>query len=154
MAKEIERKFRVTGDGWRAHVTQSSLIRQGYLGVTPRASIRVRIREGKGAQLTVKSGGHALERNEYEYDIPVPDAEDMLQLCTGTIIEKRRHLVPLGDITWEVDVFSGAHDGLILAEVELPETAHHIDLPDWLGPEVTGDPQFYNSTLSGTGGEA
>ena len=70
----------------------------------------------------------------------------MLQLCTGTIIEKRRHLVPLGDITWEVDVFSGAHDGLILAEVELPETAHHIDLPDWLGPEVTGDPQFYNST--------
>lgn len=149
MAKEIERKFQLASDGWRPLVTQSSLIRQGYLGVTATASIRIRIREGKGAQLTVKSSTSGLERQEYEYAIPLEDAEDMLKLCTGIIIEKRRHLVPLGDLVWEIDVFSGTHQGLILAEVELPESTHQVDLPDWLGAEVTGDPQYYNSALAG-----
>ena len=149
MGTEIERKFLVSGEGWREHVAQASRIRQGYLAVNAKASIRIRIREGYGAQLTVKSGGHGLSRSEYEYDIPVSDAQEMLTVCSGRLVEKVRHLVPAGSLTWEIDVFSGDHAGLVIAEIELPGEGHPVDLPDWIGKEVTGDPAYNNSSLAG-----
>lgn len=146
MAKEIERKFLVTGD-FGAFVTESHHIAQGYLNTDPCRTVRVRVLDDKGF-ITVKSRNDGCVRNEWEYEIPVADAMEMLAICSCGL-EKTRNIIPAGDgLVWEVDVFGGRHKGLIVAEIELPAADTPFVRPEWLGEEVTGDPAYYNSTLS------
>jgi len=145
---EIERKFLVRDDSWRSGVTESSSIRQAYLRSDDDGSIRVRLRQGKPATLTIKSKAVDMKRLEIEYEIPLHDAELLFGLCVGIVIEKVRHIVPWGGLTWEIDVFSGDHQGLVIAEVELQSATEEVELPPWVGPEVTGDPSYYNSALA------
>src|SRR5262252_3003265 len=112
-----------------------------------KASIRVRILDEHGATLTIKSRPVDLRRLELEYPIPILEAEALLPLRQGSIIEKERHVVPWGDLNWEIDVFAGENAGLIIAEIELRHEHQHVELPDWIGAEVTGQPQYYNSAL-------
>ena len=147
MSIEIERKFLVRNDAWRAQVVKTIAIRQAYLATEGNASVRVRIRDNLSATLSVKSRSASLSRLELEYPVPVPEAEAMIQLRHGAVIEKVRHLVPHGDLTFEVDVFSGDNTGLIIAEIELRDEHEDIALPDWIGAEITGQQQYYNGTL-------
>ncbi len=147
MAIEIERKFLVTGEGWRSAVTRHIDIRQAYLAVTDANTVRVRI-YGDTAFLTVKSAGVGLSRQEFEFPIPVAKAEELLALRRGRIIEKRRHIVPAGALKWEIDVFGGALAGLIVAEIELPDEAAAFARPAWLSAEVTGDQRYGNAQLA------
>jgi len=147
MSFEIERKFLLRGDGWRALVSNQTTIRQAYLGSTSKSSTRVRIRGDGTATLTIKSRPADLRRLELEYPIPVIQAEALMQLREGSIIEKIRHVVPYGNLTWEIDVFSGENLGLIIAEVELKDVDQAVEMPDWVGREVTAQPQYYNSFL-------
>jgi adenylate cyclase len=147
MSFEIERKFLVSGDGWQEHVTSRKLIRQAYLASAGKASIRVRVVDDHVATLTIKSRPVDLRRLELEYPIPILEAEALMQLRHGSVIEKVRNLVPRGELTWEIDLFSGENAGLVIAEVELRHEHQPVDLPDWIGAEVTGQPQFYNSAL-------
>lgn len=147
MAIEIERRFLVAGDAWRAGVTQSRSLRQGYLAREDGVAVRLRI-VGQAARLTIKGKG-GLSRPEFEYDLPLADAEEMLTtLCTGRSITKTRHLVPHDGLTWEVDVFEGPLAGLVIAEVELPSTDHPVGLPAWAGREITGDHRYANAALA------
>jgi|SRR5215469_7581998 len=148
MATEIERKFLVGGPGWKSGVRSKHSIRQGYLVSTERITVRVRIIDEKAATLTVKTAQATGVRNEYEYEIPVRDAGEIIRNCTGAIICKERHLIPSGSYTWEVDEFLGEHSGLVIAEIELPAVDTLFEKPDWIGAEVTADPRFYNSTLA------
>ncbi len=149
MGTEIERKFLVHGDEWRAGATAKP-IRQGYLHASKGMSIRVR-RTGEHAYLTVKGTQVGATRAEYEYEIPVDDAEDMLDaLCQPPLIEKVRYTLQNDGDTWEVDVFGGENAGLIVAEVELDSEDQSVTLPDWIGPEVTNDPRYLNANLSKT----
>lgn len=152
MAQEIERKFLVTGDSWKALVESSSLLRQGYLSSNAKATVRVRSWDDERAALTLKGKASGMTRAEYEYDIPMDDAREMLEMAQPHVLEKRRHLVPFGGLTWEVDVFEGRHDGLVIAEVELTSEQQVVDLPDWVGTEVTDDNRYYNASLSRTDG--
>ena len=147
MAKEIERKFLVSGTAYRSG--QRTLFKQGYLSIDPAHTIRVRISDKK-AFLTIKGMTKGVERMEYEYQIPVTDAEEMLQnLCKQTIIEKYRYVLPAGNgLKWEVDEFLGANAGLVVAEIELRHSDEQVSLPQWLGREVSGEERFYNSNLS------
>ncbi len=147
MAKEIERKFLVTGTDYRSG--QRTLFKQGYLSIDPAHTIRVRISDKK-AFLTIKGMTKGIERMEYEYQIPVTDAEEMLEnLCKQTIIEKYRYVLPAGNgLKWEVDEFLGANAGLVVAEIELRHSDEQVSLPQWLGREVSGEERFYNSNLS------
>jgi adenylate cyclase len=147
MSLEIERKFLVRSDDWRALASSHMSIRQAYLASDGKASIRVRTRGDGTATLTIKSRPVDLRRLELEYDIPILEAEALMQLRQGAIIEKVRYLVPNGELTWEVDVFSGENLGLVVAEIELPHEHQHVELPPWIGTEVTGQPQYYNSSL-------
>lgn len=147
MATEIERKFLVTGDGWRSAVTSHVDIRQAYLAVTDANTVRVRIYGGM-AFLTIKSAGAGLSRQEFEFPIPVADAEALLALRRGRVIEKRRHVVPAGALQWEIDVFAGDFAGLVIAEIELPHETADIARPGWLGAEVTGDARYGNAQLA------
>lgn len=151
MAKEIERKFLVDGDGWKDHATKGARLTQAYLMSGPERSARVRITDGATARLTMKFGGAGLSRDEYEYDIPLADAKELASHALGAVIDKTRYRVPDGDFVWEIDVYHGAHAGLVVAEVELPDEAASPALPEWLGREVTGDPRYLNQTLSQTG---
>ena len=148
MGVEIERKFLLTGDGWRQLVTERANIRQAYLSGNGNASIRVRIKNGRSAALTIKSRGTQLRRLELEYPIPVADAEALMVLRCGAIVEKVRHLVPYAGATFEIDVFAGENVGLIIAEVELPHEDSRLELPPWIGAEVTGRAEYYNSSLA------
>jgi adenylate cyclase len=148
MSFEIERKFLVRNNDWQQLATSNSSIRQTYLASTGKASIRVRIKQDSVATLTIKSHPHDLRRLELEYDIPVLEAEALMQLRQGLVIEKMRYMVPLGDLVWEIDVFSGENAGLIIAEIELQHEHQQIVLPDWIGAEVTGQLSYYNSSLS------
>ena len=148
MGVEIERKFLVAGDGWRELVTKRTHIRQAYLSGDGKASIRVRIKEDGAAALTIKSRGAELRRLELEYPVPIEDAEALMGLRSGAILEKVRHIVPYGDTTFEVDVFAGENAGLIVAEVELPHENARLELPPWIGAEVTGRAEYYNSSLA------
>lgn len=148
MAKEIERKFLVAGEGWRDGVTGSKSFRQGYLAETDKLVIRIRIVDEAEAVLTFKSAVQGTTRAEFEYPIPLDDARALIELHQGLVIEKRRHLVPFGGFTWEVDVFAGAHAGLVLAEIELPAEDTPFERPDWLGREVTGERRYYNASLA------
>lgn len=148
MPLEIERKFLVDGDGWRAGVTRARHLRQAYLTKNRRISIRVRIDGETHASLTIKSAGAGIERHEYEYVIPVADALDLLEQREGSVIVKTRHIVPFGGLEWEIDVFEGDNAGLIVAEVELADAGHRIVRPAWLGREITDDRRYYNADLS------
>lgn len=148
MALEIERKFLVSGEGWRAHAAGRRRLRQGYLSREGRTSIRIRIDDEANAWLTVKAADAGTTRHEFEYPIPVPDAETMLDLAEGAVIDKFRYLVPDGDHVWEVDEFTGANAGLVVAEVELAVEGTAIHLPEWVGREVTSDKRYYNASLA------
>lgn len=151
MAKEIERKFLVRGDAWRDGVSEAVRIRQFYLEASADRSVRVRVRDGASARLTLKFGAHGRERDEFEYAIPVEDAEEMLAFVVGHVIEKTRHHVIHRDRLYEVDVFAGDLAGLVLAELETPEDVADDDLPPWLGREVTGESCYYNAWMAVNG---
>ncbi|QTK82397.1 Adenylate Cyclase [Agrobacterium tumefaciens] len=148
MAKEIERKFLVARGEWRNQVTRSMAFRQAYVASMEDRSVRVRIVDRRDATLTVKIGASALVRDEYEYAIPLEDAEELMQSAPGVVIEKTRHTVEHGGFTWEIDVFEGQYEGLVVAEVEMHDENADPDLPAWLGREVTGDRRFSNQSLA------
>jgi adenylate cyclase len=148
MSFEIERKFLVRGDEWRQVAAERIAIRQAYLAAGGKASVRVRVSDNSTATLSVKSRPVGLRRLELEYAIPMLEAEALIQLRHGSIVEKTRHRFPHGDLTWEVDVFSGENAGLVIAEIELPAENQHVELPAWIGEEVTGRAQYYNSFLA------
>ncbi len=147
MAREIERKFLVTGQ-FKYDAIQSSRIIQGYLNSDPERSVRVRMRDGKG-YLTIKgvSNEKGTSRYEWENEISEEDAKQLLEICEPGIIDKTRYIVPWDDHNFEVDVFYGENEGLILAEVELKAEDEDFEKPDWLGKEVTGDKRYYNAML-------
>lgn len=146
MGKEIERKFLVTGDAWR-QLARGTLYRQGYLSTTKERTVRVRVIGDEGF-LTIKGVSVGATRSEYEYKIPAKDANEMLaQLCEKPLIEKTRYKIVAGPVTWEVDEFCGDNQGLIVAEVELQDEGQRIDLPAWIGAEVTTDPRYFNANL-------
>ncbi|HJZ33355.1 MAG TPA: CYTH domain-containing protein [Hyphomicrobiaceae bacterium] len=147
MPFEIERKFLVRGEHWRTLATDRVQIRQAYLATDGKASVRVRIND-KGATLTIKSRAAERRRLELEYAIPVIEAEALIALRRGIVVEKERYLVPVAGMVWEVDVFGGENEGLVIAEIELRDEHQRIELPAWVGQEVTGQAQFYNSMLS------
>lgn len=148
MSSEIERKFLVCGE-FRNEATESSEIVQGYLSSSPGRTVRVRIRGEKG-YITVKGRADesGIERYEWEKEIPADDARELLKLCEPFPVEKTRFLVPYGRHTVEVDVFHGANSGLVMAEIELGSVDEAFEKPPWLGEEVSGDPRYYNSSLS------
>jgi adenylate cyclase len=147
MATEIERKFLVIHDSWRQAVAKSSFYRQGYLANSDGASVRVRVADGKG-YLNIKSMTLGVSRHEFEYVIPLSDAEEMLDdLCIGAKIEKIRYFVDHGEHTWEVDVFEGDNEGLVVAEVELDSVDEVFERPPWAGKEVSDDKRYYNVCL-------
>ena len=144
--QEIERKFLVAGD-FRGEVTGESRIMQGFLSSVPGRTVRVRVRGDKGF-LTVKGPAHGLTRFEWEKEISAVEAELLLRLCEPGLIDKTRCLVPAADgHTWEVDVFHGDNEGLVVAEIELGAEDEPFERPAWLGAEVTGDRRYYNSCL-------
>lgn len=147
MGVEIERKFLVRSDGWRQAADPGTVFKQGYLCATAERTVRVRL-AGDRAWLTMKGESRGARRAEFEYAIPAADAEQLLALCTPTVIDKTRYRVPHAGHTWEVDVFAGANAPLVVAEVELTHEDEDVRLPDWLGDEVTGDPRYQNSQLS------
>ncbi|MCD8267487.1 MAG: CYTH domain-containing protein [Parabacteroides sp.] len=148
MATEIERKFLVKGD-FSKEVISSQRIVQGYICSQPGRTVRVRIHGEKGF-LTIKgpSDDKGLSRYEFEQEIPLVDAEQLLKLCEPGAIDKVRHLVPIGQHVWEVDVFHGANEGLVMAEIELSSEDEPFEKPAWLGEEVSGDRRYYNSMLT------
>jgi adenylate cyclase len=148
MVKEIERKFLVSGNEWRDLVEADIRIRQFYPAAAPGRSVRVRISDGGSAKLTLKFGSKARERDEFEYPIPLAEAEEMLAFAIGHVIEKTRHHVRHRGYLYEVDVFGGMLSGLVVAELETPEDVPDGMLPDWLGREVTGEQRFYNASLA------
>jgi adenylate cyclase len=148
MGIEIERKFLVHGFEWRQLATRRVRIRQAYLPTEAALSLRVRVMSDSEATLTLKSQGAGLRRSEFEYPIPVADAEALMSMRRGAVIEKVRHAVPWRGLTWEVDEFAGDNAGLIIAEIELPHEEQPIVRPDWLGPEVTGQDRYYNHGLA------
>lgn len=145
---EIERKFLVHSNAWKALATQSVPMRQGYLNAEIGCSVRVRIAD-QAAWLNIKSATIGAQRLEFEYPIPLADAHRMLDTLTcKPLIEKTRHFVEIGRHTWEIDVFEGDNAGLIVAEIELDDAAESFEKPDWVGEEVTHDPRYYNTCLS------
>lgn len=147
MPLEIERKFLLANDAWRDEVVRSYPIRQGYLNTDPERTVRIRT-SGDRAWLTVKGRGDGLVRPEYEYPIPHADALALLALCEPGLVEKTRHEVRRGSHIWEVDVFSGENEGLVLAEIELTAADEAFEQPDWLGAEVTEDSRYTNAALA------
>jgi adenylate cyclase len=146
MKIEIERKFLVTGDAWRAGAP-GIRYRQGYLCTDPGRTVRVRL-GGDTAILAIKGAGDGLARPEFEYPIPVAEAMTLLdRLCLQPLVEKIRYLVPFAGLTWEVDEFFGANAGLVIAEVELTYADQAVTLPPWIGMEVTADHRYYNASL-------
>ena len=143
---EIERKFLLKNNKWKAKAEGRTLIKQGYLNTDKERTVRVRVRDDK-AYLTIKGKTQGMSRLEYEYPIPVKDALALLEICERPIIEKARYLVKIGKLIWEIDIFSGDNAGLALAEVELTDENQKISIPRWIGAEVTGDPRYYNSSL-------
>jgi len=152
LAQEIERKFLVASEAWKARVKSSARLQQGYLSTNAKATVRIRIFDDAHAVLTLKGKAVGLSRPEFEYDVPLEDAREMMLLSEPNIVEKRRHKVPYGDHIWEVDVFEGRHEGLVLAEVEMESEDDRVALPDWLGKEVSDDDRYANASLSRTPG--
>lgn len=151
MATEIERKFLVKGEAWRVGA-EGERYCQGYLSrgdgyAVADRTVRIRV-AGVRAYVTIKGASHGIARLEYEYEIPMGDAEEMLsQLCDRPLIDKIRYKIPHQDLLWEVDEFLGENQGLIMAEVELETTDQAVVLPDWVGAEVSGDRRYFNAYL-------
>lgn len=148
MAEESERKFLVAGDGWRAGAARGAEIRQFYVASGSDRTVRVRIRDGRSAKLTLKFGGAARVRDEYEYELPVEDARELERFALGNVIEKVRSIVRHRDHDYEIDEFAGALSGLVVAELETADEVPDAALPAWLGREVTGDGAYYNAALA------
>ncbi len=147
MPLEIERKFLLKNNDWKKSVQQQFVIKQGYLNTHPDRTVRIRIKGSKGI-LTVKGKTIHATRAEYEYEIPINHAEEMILLCEKPIIEKIRYLVEHHNKIWEIDIFSGANEGLMIAEIELESEDEAFHIPSWIGKEVTIDTRYYNSNLS------
>lgn len=152
MATEIERKFLLVDDSWQAQADDGVPMRQGYLSTSlpaqdVKSSIRIRI-AGEQANLNIKSATLGITRQEYEYAIPLADANELLDtLADGPIIEKTRYHVQHGKHTWEIDVFTGDNQGLVVAEIELSDEQENFERASWLGEEVSDDPRYYNVCL-------
>lgn len=147
MGIEIERKFLVTGEGWRQPATAQTRFSQGYLSRDPARTVRVRI-AAERAFLTIKGATQGATRAEFEYEIPLADAQQLLAMCAGPVVEKIRHLCVFDGMTWEVDEFLGANAGLVVAEIELQSESQTFAHPAWLGAEVTGDARYVNANLA------
>jgi len=147
MAKEIEKKFLLNNAQWRDSIQQSRQFIQGYLVGSKKASIRVRL-EGEKAFINIKSATLAITRDEYEYEIPLSEAKEMLdKLCEKPLINKIRHDVVYADKKWEIDEFQEENAGLIVAEIELSTIDENFEMPDWVGQEVSDDTRYYNVCL-------
>jgi len=152
MGKEIERKFLVKHEGWRMDAERARY-RQGYLSLDEERTVRVRTvsQEANGQEqgyLTIKGKTVGAGRAEYEYEIPIGDAHELLdKLCRRPLIEKFRYRVPQGELTWEIDEFLGENAGLVVAEIELEDADQLFERPDWVGKEVTDDPRYSNASL-------
>jgi len=148
MGVEIERKFLVRDERWRAQARAGQRLVQAYLCPEPKRCVRVRLEGDDEACLTIKGESRGLARTEFEYAIPVEDARQMIdELCLQPAIEKTRYRVVVGEHTWEIDVFEGANRGLVLAEVELDDAAELPQMPAWVGEEVSGQARYYNLNL-------
>lgn len=149
MGTEPERKFLLNDDSWKTAVVEKSRIVQAYLSKEPGRTVRIRIRDDE-AFITIKGKAPegTIDTPEFEYEIPLTDAEDLLKLCLPGVIEKVRHYVPFGGKTWEVDIFEGANKGLVMAEIELVHGRESFEKPAWAGTEVTHDKRFTNASLS------
>jgi len=146
MATEIERKFIARPQDYAA-LGHGRQLRQGYLSRDKKATVRVRIDDNR-AMLTIKGSTQGISRAEYEYEIPMADAINLLTLCDGPLIEKTRYDITFAGHVFEVDVFEGDNAGLIVAEVELQHVDERVELPDWIEREVSGDARYYNSNLA------
>jgi adenylate cyclase len=146
MAKEIERKFLVKDNTWRGQDV-GKRYRQGYLSTVKERTVRVRTVGDKGF-ITIKGITVGATRSEYEYEIPLADANEILdKLCERPLIEKTRYRIPQGGLLWEIDEFEGENRGLVMAEVELKDENQFVTLPSWTGQEVTRDPRYFNANL-------
>ena len=147
MALEIEYKFLVKNDLWRSNVISETRLQQGYLANQKNASVRIRTGNGK-AHLNIKSTTLGIRRLEFEYEIPLADAREMLrEIAIQPFIDKTRYIVRNGAHDWELDVFEGENHGLIVAELELESEDEPFELPEWAGEEVSGDVKYYNVNL-------
>jgi CYTH domain-containing protein len=146
MAKEIERKFLVSSDAWKESA-KAERITQGYLSRDPDRTVRVRLK-GEKAFMTIKGRTEGISRTEIEFPIPTKEARELLELCLPTVIDKTRHEVMHAGMKWEVDVFHGANEGLVVAEIELQEENAEFEKPAWVGVEVSDDPRYLNARLS------
>ncbi|MEX1111680.1 MAG: CYTH domain-containing protein [Chthoniobacterales bacterium] len=147
MGTEIERKFLVADESWRPAVESSAVLRQGYLAIDEGSTVRVRT-DGAAAWLTIKGPADGLTRAEFEWAVPWAEADALLELCRGRVVEKTRHKLRSGDHLWEIDEFAGSNAGLIVAEIELHREDELFAKPPWLGSEVSGDRRFDNARLS------
>lgn len=145
MAIEIERKFLTQSDAWRS--ASAVYFCQGYLNRSKERTVRIRV-AGEQGYLTIKGASTGASRAEFEYDIPLADAKQLLELCDGPLIEKYRRKITYAGMLWEVDEFLGANQGLVIAEIELTSEDQLFEKPEWLGEDVTHDQRYYNSNLS------
>ena len=146
MGTEIERKFLLTGDAWKKRA-KGTYYRQGYLNSQKERTVRVRTLDNRGF-LTIKGISVGVTRIEYEYEIPIEDADVLLdELCEQPLIEKKRYKIAFFDFIWEVDEFFGENEGLVVAEIELENEDQQFEKPSWVGNEVSGDPRYFNSNL-------
>jgi len=149
MSIEIERKFLIKNDAWKERAKKGKLYRQGYIPTAKGATVRVRVIKNKKAILTVKGAKHGISRSEWEYSIPVEEANQILEeLCNGYIIEKTRHKLKDNDLEWEIDVFHKENEGLVTAEVELESEEQYITLPGWIGKEVSKSSKYSSAALA------
>lgn len=146
MATEIERKFLVKDQSWKAQVRTQAQLKQGYLSMDTERTVRIRCTNEK-AFITVKGQSEGISRQEFEYKIPISDAIQMLGLCKLPPVEKTRHTLKIGHKTWEIDVFEGVNEGLVIAEVELTSESEKFPVPSWAGKEVSDDPKYFNVQL-------
>ncbi len=146
MSIEIERKFLIKNSDWKNLYRSKITIIQGYLNSEPERTVRIRIIGEKGV-LTIKGKNSGIRRAEFEYEIPPEDANALIQLCEKPLIEKVRYYVDHNHMTWEIDEFHGDNSGLIIAEIELKNENQEIKIPDWIGEEVSGKIEYYNSSL-------
>ena len=148
MPKEIERKFRAVSDAWRDQVKRSRRLVQAYIADTETCVVRIRIEDAASAVLTIKSRGTHLSRDEFEYPIPLADARILLESRQGAILEKTRYDVDYDSFVWEIDVYEGENEGLVIVEVELQSEADEPPIPAFVGAEVTGQTRYYASELA------
>lgn len=146
MGLEIEKKFLIKNDNWKQFVSEEKEITQGYLNANPNRTVRVRI-AGKRGFLTIKSKSKGSVRSEFEYEIPIEDATELIELCEKPILSKTRFIVKFENHTWEIDVFEKENKGLVVAEIELSKEDEFFLTPDWIGKEVTEETKYYNSQL-------